>query len=89
MGGTVFKNFTLTDRLYGLYLEDLENNNKQSKFFSCLGKILINKGSIDVFAEDPDLFGLISQMIHPKPDCRPTLSYLFSQSNWLTKSHDI
>ncbi len=55
IGSTVFKNFTPTDPLYGLYLEDLENNNKQSKFFSCLGKILINKGSLNVFAEDPDL----------------------------------
>jgi hypothetical protein len=43
MGQSVFKDFSSKDTLYGLYLEDLLNNNKGTKFFAALAKILINK----------------------------------------------
>lgn len=43
MGRTMFETFSKYDALYGLFIEDLLNNNKGTKFFTALGKLLFNR----------------------------------------------
>lgn len=43
MGEAIFKDFTLKDAMYSLFREDLLNNNKGTKLFGSLGKIIYNK----------------------------------------------
>ena len=40
IGHSVFKDFTSTDGMYGLFKEDLLNNSNATRLFDTLGKIM-------------------------------------------------